>query len=123
VTGRRSIDSARGWLEAGASFLPIAAVVIFACARSQDPSAAPPASPAIHADDASRLNRTRVAEVVEDPRDPAALESQLALLLARAREQGRRRGAGQERSTPTIAARLGIPACAPASHVASRTAR
>src|SRR5262249_56804172 len=39
-------------------------------------------------DDASRLNRTKVAEVVPVATDPAAAERQLAALLSRARSEG-----------------------------------
>jgi FAD/FMN-containing dehydrogenase len=46
--------------------------------------------PPIHVDDASRLNRTKVAEVREIPLDGKDPEQQLATLLARARTQGLR---------------------------------
>jgi FAD/FMN-containing dehydrogenase len=46
--------------------------------------------PAGYVDDASRLNRTPVAEVWPVPSDPAEAEAQLAQLLARARAEGRR---------------------------------
>src|SRR5262249_18825878 len=39
-------------------------------------------------DDASRLNRTKVADVVRVETDPVAAERQLAALLARARDEG-----------------------------------
>src|SRR5262249_6477905 len=44
--------------------------------------------PAGFADDASRMNRTRVAEVVPVEGDSAAAEKQLAALLERARAEG-----------------------------------
>ena len=44
--------------------------------------------PAGFADDASRMNRTKVAEVVAVEQDPAAAERQLAGLLERARAEG-----------------------------------
>jgi FAD/FMN-containing dehydrogenase len=46
--------------------------------------------PAGFVDDASRLNRTAVAEVASPAGDPTDIESQLAALLARARDEGRR---------------------------------
>ncbi|HEX4146895.1 MAG TPA: FAD-binding oxidoreductase [Pirellulales bacterium] len=47
-------------------------------------------TPAGFADDASRLNRTAVAEVASLAGDPADIDSQLSALLARARAEGRR---------------------------------
>ena len=44
-------------------------------------------TPAGFADDASRLNRTRIMEVVDVPADPAAAEAQLRDLLRRARAE------------------------------------
>jgi FAD/FMN-containing dehydrogenase len=46
--------------------------------------------PAGHVDDASRLNRTQVAEVWPVPADRVRAEEQIAELLARARTEGRR---------------------------------
>src|SRR5438045_1283791 len=53
--------------------------------HAQPPKDKPP--PAFR-DDASRLNRTRVAEVVDIPGDPVAAEAQLRALLKQARTQG-----------------------------------
>lgn len=79
------------WVILGVVGLPavLLARPIYHLARSATIHAPrPTTTPAGYVDDASRLNRARVAEIVRAATDSAAAESQLASLLLRARHDG-----------------------------------
>jgi FAD/FMN-containing dehydrogenase len=77
------------WIGFGAALVVVGLLAWFAIDRLGVGEGALTPQPA-YADDASRLNAARVAEVWDVPADPAAAEARLAALLARARKDGRR---------------------------------